>query len=376
MTRREDMGVVRRLVVKVGSTTVVTPDLERLVDEIQALREGGAATAVVSSGAVAVGMSRLGVSRRPADLSRVQALAAAGQAELMGRWNAAFGRHGVKCAQILMTHEDLSDRRHFLNVRHTLEAALTMGLVPVVNENDSVATEELRFGDNDRLAAALGIVMDADLVVLLSDVDALYDADPRRNADTRPIHEVPRIDARIRAMAGTAGSAVGTGGMRAKVAAADLAVNAGIPLIVAKGSEPGILRRILDGETTGTRFVPPPRIVARRRHWIGFLSKVRGTLEVDVGAAAALQRQGSSLLSIGVRRVRGHFRRGDAVRVVGPDGGEIGRGLVAYDAEDLRRIAGRRSDEVCDILGGSAADPVVHRNDLLVLDSRESHGRF
>lgn len=370
----DDARTVRRLVVKLGSSTVEAGDLDRIADEIQALRERGVAVAVVTSGAVAAGMASLGLEERPGELARVQALAAVGQTELMARWKGAFGRHGVRCAQLLLTHEDLSDRRHYLNIRHTLTAALGMDLVPVANENDTVATEELRFGDNDRLAAALGTVMDADLVVLLSDVDALYDADPRTDPDASPIRVVRRIDDRVRAIASPIGSALGTGGMASKVAAAELAVRAGIPLVVAEGAAPGVLARVVDGEVVGTRFLPPPRRVARRRHWIGFLSKVRGTVRVDAGAARALRGEGSSLLSIGVSGVEGRFLRGDAVRILDPTGAEVARGLVGYDADDLRRIAGQHSDEICECLGTSAADPVVHRNDLLVVERAESSG--
>ncbi len=360
---------LRRVVVKLGSTLVVSEHFERLVADLQALRCGGIEVAVVTSGAVAVGMQLMDLAERPAELSQVQALAALGQGELMGRYNTAFGVSGARCAQILLTHEDLSDRRHFMNVRHTLEATFAMALVPVVNENDTVATEELRFGDNDRLASALATVIDADLVVLLSDIDALYDADPRVVAAAAPIHEVARIDDAIRAMAGAAGSEVGTGGMASKVAAAELAVLAGIPLVVAAGEVPQVLARVLAEEQVGTHFHATGRGVGKRRHWIGFLSKVHGSLKVDDGAVRALRERGSSLLPVGVCSVEGHFSRGDAVSIVGPDGVEVARGLVGYDAADVRRIAGHPSADVPRILENTAADAVVHRNDLLLVDT-------
>jgi glutamate 5-kinase len=361
---RRELGAVRRVVVKLGSALVVSDALGRLIDAMQAVRVSGVEVVVVTSGAVAAGMARLGLAARPAVLAQVQALAALGQAALMARYNEGFGRYDTACAQILLTHEDLSHRGHFLNIRHAMEAALGMGLVPVVNENDTVATEELRFGDNDRLAAAIASVVGADLVVLLSDVDALYDSDPRTNAGARPVREVPLIDAAIRAMAGAPTSAVGTGGMTSKVAAAELAVEAGIPLIVAPGAEPDVLGRILRGEPVGTRFVATARPVGNRRHWIRFLSKVRGTLHVDAGAAVALQTRGSSLLAVGVTRVEGHFSRGDAVRIVDPEGRELARGLAGYDSETALALVGRHSHEMSAVLAGAAPEPLVHRDDL------------
>lgn len=361
---RRELGPLRRIVVKLGSALVASDALGPLIDAMQAARVAGIEVVIVTSGAVAVGMARLGLSARPAALADVQALAALGQAALMARYNERFARYQTACAQILLTHEDLSHRGHFLNIRHAMEAALRMRLVCVVNENDTVATEELRFGDNDRLAAAIASVVGADLVVLLSDVDALYDRDPRTDPAAEAIREVTRIDDRIRAMAGAPTSAVGTGGMASKVAAAELAVQAGIPLIVAPGADPEALTRLLAGEPIGTRFVAVPHRVGSRRHWIRFLSKVRGSLFVDRGAAVALETRGSSLLAVGITRVEGHFSRGDAVRIVDPDGREVARGLAGYDSETAQALAGRHSPEMVALLGGAAPEPVVHRDDL------------
>ncbi len=350
---------------KLGSTTLISGDLEALGAQVAVLKARGLEVAVVSSGAVACGMEVLGLTERPTELALVQAYAAAGQAELMARWGAAMAAHGVRCAQILLTHEDLSDRRHFLNARHTLQALLRLGLVPIVNENDTVATEELRFGDNDRLAAALATVMDADLVVLLSDVDAVYDRDPA-DEGAAPVRRVEIISESLRAAAGASGSALGVGGMASKLEAAELAQEAGIPLVVASGSEADVLLRIVEGHEVGTRFLAADRSRGLRRHWIGFLSKVRGEIHVDAGATRALEEKGSSLLAAGVRRATGAFERGDAVVLVGPEGEEIGRGLVAYGLEEVQRIAGCRSEEVRQILGQSVVDPVIHRDDLMM----------
>jgi len=371
MSQRE-IGAVRRLVVKLGSRVVLSPAFDGIVDEVARLVIGGTEVVLVTSGAVATGMQCLNITERPKSLSRIQAMAAAGQAELVGRYNERLTVHGCRCAQVLLTHESLSMRRHAMNIRHTLEDLLTMGLIPLVNENDSVATEELRFGDNDRLAAAVAATVGADLVVLLSDIDALYDADPRTSREARAIAEVPAIDASIRRMAGSSGSSLGTGGMASKIAAAELSVGAGIPLVVASGEDGAVLGRVLSGEVIGTRFHGAPS-VGRRRHWIGFLSKVKGTVTVDEGAVKALRERGSSLLAAGIKAVDGVFERGDAVSVVDDRGEEIARGLSGYGAEDLRRIQGCRSDQVPIVLDVDAADPAVHRDDLVLTSSEGSH---
>jgi len=361
-------GAIRRLVVKLGSTTVTSDAFDALIDEVADLMSSSIKVVVVTSGAVAAGMHDLGFEERPSDTARAQALAAAGQVALMGRYTTALSRHGVRCAQLLLTHEAMSHRRHLLNIRHALEATLDLGLVPVINENDTVATEELRFGDNDRLAAALGSVVDADLVVLLSDVDALYDSDPRSDDSAQPVRVVRSIDERVRSMAGSSNTALGTGGMTSKIAAAELAMGAGVPLVIASGSEERVLRRLVDGESLGTRFVPSENRVRRRRHWIGFLSKISGSIHVDDGARKALLHGGSSLLAIGVTAVEGVFERGDAVRILDSEGVEIGRGLAGYGSAAASRIVGLRSHEVLTLLGVSVAGPVVHRDDLVLSD--------
>lgn len=359
------MTTIKRLVVKMGSQVVLSEAFDDLVDEIAELSNAGLELVVVSSGAVAMGIRCLGLSTRPRALSRVQALAALGQAELMSRYNNRLLRSKCRAAQVLLTHEGLSQRRNAMNIRRTLEDVLALGLIPVVNENDSVATEELRFGDNDRLAAAVGATVGADCVVLLSDIDALYNANPRENPDAVAIAEVDAITDDIRAMAGSVGSAVGTGGMISKIAAAELSVGAGIPLIVASGAHQGVLKAIIRGEPIGTRFAANAQ-VDRRRHWIGSLSKIKGTLCVDSGAVDALTQRGSSLLAAGLVKVQGEFERGDSVRIVDDAGVEIGRGLSGYTSADLHRISGCRSEEVLGVLNIEAADPVIHRDDMVL----------
>lgn len=361
---------LRRVVVKVGSSTLQALNLDRLTDALAELRARGVEVALVTSGAVACGLQRLGFAERPKELAQIQALAAIGQAELMARYQHSLARHGLVCAQILLTHGDLAERRHFLNIRHTLHALLGYGIIPIANENDTVATDELRFGDNDRLAAAFATVVEADLVVLLTDIDALFDSDPRTNPAARALADVFVIDGTIRGMAGAAGSAVGTGGMRSKVEAADIATRAGIPLVIAQGADPAILSRIIAGEVVGTLF-HPQRQIPRRLHWISYLSRTLGVVHVDAGAAAALRETASSLLPIGVTRLEGHFAPGDAVEIRDPQGGLVGRGLTNYNSETLNEIKGLRRDDVRARLGGAEAyvDPVVHRNDLVVAEA-------
>lgn len=367
---RSVMGEPRRVVVKVGSSTLSAtidgkPYLDALVDEVAGLWVRGFEVTIVTSGAVACGMQRLGFTERPRELAKVQALAAVGQADLMGRYGASFSRHGRQAGQILLTHEDIARRHHFLSLRHTFAELVDMGVVPIVNENDTVATEELRFGDNDRLAAAFATVLEADLVILLSDIPCLYDRDPRQDSRAQPIREVPRIDDQIKQMAGKAGSGVGTGGMVSKIEAAQIAVEAGIPLVIALGQDPTILPKLIAGEPLGTLFHPHKK-VDRRRHWIGFLSKLQGVITVDAGAVRALRERPASLLPIGVTGVDGHFSVGDGVEIRGPDSALIGRGLVGYDARTLDAIRGLRSDAVAERLGRQVIDPVVHRNDLVL----------
>ena len=366
--KRRVMTTVNRLVVKMGSQVVLSEAFDALVDEIAELSREGLEVIIVSSGAVAMGLRGLEISERPRSLSRVQALAAFGQAELMARYSERLALADRRCAQVLLTHEGLSQRRHAMNIRRTLEDVLALGLIPVVNENDSVATEELRFGDNDRLAAAVGATLGADLVVLLSDIDALYDADPRVNPSAKAIAEVAQITDEIRAMGGSVGSSLGTGGMASKIAAAELCVGAGIGLIVAEGSRQGVLRAILDGEALGTRFSPNAQ-VDRRRHWIGSLSKIKGTLKIDAGAVDAIQRRGSSLLAAGLLKVEGEFERGDSLRILDQEGAEVGRGLSGYTSREMAAIVGCRSEEVLKVLHIGAADPVVHRDDMVLAEA-------
>ncbi len=381
------LPAVRRAVVKIGSrvlaggqaTGVDATRIAALADEVLSLAARGVETVVVSSGAIACGVRRLGLAERPDDLPRLQAAAAAGQIALMRLYEEAFSARGRVAAQVLLTHADVADRRRFLNARGTLRALLDLGAVPIVNENDTVATAEIRFGDNDNLSADVAAMVEADLLVLLTDVEGLHEADPRANPGAR---RVPVVRDVLREAApkaggtaagngpggGAGGGRVGTGGMATKVEAARKAAENGIATVVADGKRRDILEAIFRGDDVGTLFLPraAPRRLPARKHWIAFTLKPRGALVVDDGARAAIVERGKSLLASGVRAVDGGFARGEAVAVRDAAGTEVARGLAAYDADDLRRIAGRRSDEIKSVLGFTYGE-VVHRDDLVVL---------
>ena len=365
-----ELGAVKRLIVKLGSSTVMRLNMETFIAELAKLRQQGVEIVLVSSGAVAAGMKTIGDDERPDSISRLQALAAIGQARLVGYYQDVLSKHGLHGAQVLLTHESLATRSHFLNIRDTLRELLSMGLVPIVNENDTVATEELRFGDNDRLAAALGTVIDADLVILLSDVDALYDADPNTHKNAQRIGEISFEHPILATISSESSSGFGTGGMASKVAAARLSCDSGIGLVVARGETPHIVEDILAGKDVGAYFMPLKAKPGRRRQWIASLSKLHGSVVVDKGAENALCNEGSSLLAVGVVDLSGDFRRGDTVRVLSEEGIEIGRGLIRYDSEGLRTVQGLSTKKACEKLRVRAIDPVIHRNDLSLTVSK------
>lgn len=361
-----------RLIVKVGSALLVDPTgavrrdwLADIVTAIAARVAAGQQVAIVSSGAIALGARRLGLPKGGrANLEDAQASAATGQIALSSAWAELLGGHGLVAAQMLVTLDDLEDRRRYLNVAATLGRLLSLGVVPIINENDSVATAEIRFGDNDRLAARVAQAAGAGGVVLLSDVDGLYDANPSTNPDATLIPMVETIDARIAAMAdGGSGSGMGSGGMTSKIAAARIATAAGAHLAIVSGNAPAPLDALLDGGRR-TVFVAQ-RAAPARKAWLAGGLTARGTLHVDAGAAAAL-RQGRSLLAAGVTRVEGQFARGDLVAIHGPDG-TLARGLAEYDAAEAISIAGQRNDAQATILGYAPRSALVHRNHMALL---------
>lgn len=361
------------MIVKVGSSLLVDETgqvrrawLETLVADIALLMTRGIHTAVVSSGAIALGARRLGLARGGrANLEDAQAAAATGQIALAQIWAELLGKHGLTAAQILVTLDDLEDRRRYLNASATLDRLIGLGAVPVINENDSVATEEIRFGDNDRLAARIAQAAGAQQVVLLSDVDGLYTDDPSRNPTAERIARVDRIDRRIIAMASDAtSSGMGSGGMSSKIEAARIANSAGVDLVIVSGLHDHPLQR-LDGADCGTRFVAD-RTTPRRKAWLAGRLSVRGRVLIDAGAVRALQ-SGASLLAAGAGSVEGRFARGDVIDIVGPDGAIIARGLCEYASDDAARIAGRRSDALEEILGYAPRSALVHRDHMVLL---------
>lgn len=367
------LAAARRVVIKVGSALLVERStgsvsrdwLEALADDIAAVRARGQEVVLVSSGAIALGRRELGLAKRKPKLEEKQAAAAVGQIRLAHAWKEVLERRGFTVAQVLLTLGDTEERRRYLNARNTLTTLLRLGAIPVINENDTVATAEIRYGDNDRLGARVAQMVSADCLVLLSDVDGLYTADPTRDETAQFIPEVPRITPEIEAMAGGSASDVGSGGMATKVLAAKIAVAAGCHMCIAAGREAHPLRRIESGARC-TWFVADASPVTVRKQWIAGMLKPVGELVVDAGAARAL-RDGRSLLPAGVTEVKGRFDRGDAVVVLDMEGVEIARGLAAYSSTDAERIRGRRSSELEALLGFRGRDEMIHRDDLVLV---------
>ena len=360
----------RRIVVKVGSSLLVDADAGRLKEtwlsslaaDIAKLHADKRDVLVVSSGAIALGRSVLKLARGPLKLEDSQAAAAVGQIALARTWAEVLGKHGITTGQVLVTLGDTEERRRYLNARSTIAKLLEWRAVPVINENDTVATNEIRYGDNDRLAARVATMMSADLLVLLSDVDGLYDAPPAEDRTAKLVPLVPRITAEIEAMAGASGSELSRGGMHTKIEAGKIATTGGTHMVIASGHIDNPLAAIAASRCTW--FLTPASPVTARKKWIAGSLEPKGTLVIDAGAVAALRR-GKSLLPAGVSRVEGAFERGDAVVIRGPDG-EIGRGLVAYDAVDAEKIRGRPSADIITILGFTGRAEMVHRDDLVM----------
>lgn len=367
------LATARRLVVKIGSALLVdetTGDIRRqwldaLGDDVAAARSRGQEVILVSSGAIAVGRRHLGLTGRPLRLEEKQAAAATGQIRLAHAYQETLARHGITVAQILLTLDDTEERRRHLNARSTLGTLLKLGTVPVINENDTVATSEIRFGDNDRLAARVAAMISADTLVLLSDIDGLYTADPRRDPGARHLAEITEITPEIEAMAGAAPPGYSSGGMVTKLAAARVALGAGCRMAIADGRRMNPLQAIAEGAPCSW-FLPAANPLTARKKWIAGSLKPVGAMTVDDGALAAL-RAGKSLLPAGVTAVSGGFDRGDAVRIVDGSGREVARGLSAYSAADAARIKGHKSREIEAVLGYRGRDEMIHRDDLVLI---------
>jgi glutamate 5-kinase len=366
---RDLLARARRVVVKIGSRLMSEDPAGRpaaIAAEVAGLRGRGVDAVIVSSGAIALGRQVLGLADRPRELPRLQAAAAVGQGQLMQRWERAFAAHGIPVGQVLLTHEDVADRARFLSARHALFALLEdFRAVPIINENDTVATDEIRFGDNDGLAALVVNLCGADALIVLTDVNGLHDADPARGGRRIPL--VADIDEQVASVAGGPTSGLGLGGMASKVQAAKIAGRSGVPTVVAEGRRPDVLAAALAGEDIGTLFLPSAGRLASRKHWIAFALRPAGAVTVDAGARAALVEKRKSLLPSGILGVSGTFSAGDAVSVLDAGGREFARGLCAYSAEEVERIRGRRSADIELCLGYKNLDEVIHRDDLVIL---------
>jgi len=363
----------RRIVVKVGSSTVSDMNgikresIASLARNLAALHAAGKEVVVVTSGAVAAGRSRLGMKERPRTIPAKQAAAAVGQIILMALYEEYCAVHNMRVAQVLLTHDDLSNRRRYLNAKHTLLTLLEAGVIPIVNENDTVAVEEIQFGDNDNLSALVSVLVEADLLVILSDVEGLYDQDPRLHPQAKLIPLVEHFDAGIADTRGSAGP-LGRGGMASKLEAARKATLSGIPTIIADGRQQETLAFVFDPTAeSGTLFLPVADRLTSRKHWIAYTLKPAGELTVDAGACAAIRERGRSLLPAGIRDVRGVFDEGECVACTDDRGRVFARGLVNYNSTDLRRIKGARTSQIEEILGYKVSDEVIHRDDLALL---------
>jgi glutamate 5-kinase len=363
-----------RIVVKVGSSLVTNEGqgldhaaLARWAEQIAELKRRNKDVVLVSSGAVAEGMQRLGWKRRPSALHELQAAAAVGQMGLVEAYESCFRKHGLHTAQVLLTHEDLADRKRYLNARSTLRTLLDLGVIPVINENDTVATDEIRFGDNDTLAALVTNLIEADALVILTDQPGLYTKDPRRHADAKLIAQALAGDAELEKMAGGVGSHVGSGGMLTKVLAAKRAARSGASTVIASGREPDVLIRLASGESIGTQLVAQTLTLAARKQWMADHLQVRGRLKLDDGAVRALKTEGKSLLPIGVVEAAGEFERGEVVSCIDSQDREIARGLVNYNSTETRKILGLPSQQIEARLGYIDEPELIHRDNLVLL---------
>ena len=372
--KRAGLKEAKRIVVKVGTSTITYPTgkmnlsrMENLVRELTDLANQGREILLVTSGAIAVGMDRMGKKKRPKAIPERQALAAVGQGALMHAYGSLFAAYGKTAGQVLLTRENSLRHHQYTNSRNALKVMLAMGVLPVINENDAVAVDEVKIGDNDTLSATVATLVDADVLVLLSDVDGLYTANPQTDPAARLISEVREITPEIEALAGGAGSTAGTGGMRTKIAAAKMAMSAGVTMVIARGDEDGVIRAILRGEAVGTLFPAKEAHLKARKSWLAFGRHIAGDLVVDDGCAAAMLTGGKSLLAAGLVSAEGDFGERSTVRVLTLAGREIARGIVNYDAASLRKIAGHRTKELAEVLPGAAFDEVIHRDNMVLM---------
>lgn len=374
MDTRERIKEARRIVVKVGTSTLTHPTgklnffrIEKLVREISDLKNQGKEILLVTSAAIGAGMDRMGLKERPDTIPEKQALAAIGQGILMHTYEKFFNEYGQVAAQVLLTRENSVKHKQYMNSRNALLTLLAMHVVPVINENDAVAVDELKIGDNDTLSAIVATLVDADLLIILSDIEGLYTANPKQNPEAKLLREVMEITPDIETIAGGAGSKFGTGGMYTKIQAAKIAVSAGVAMVIASGAKDGVLREVLAGKAVGTLFAAKEAHLKLKKSWLAFGARIAGDLHVDRGCEAALRYEGSSLLAVGITAADGNFHAGDTLRILSERGREIARGMVNFDHQDIARIMGKTTQEMKVLLGDDAASEVVHRDNMILM---------
>jgi len=374
MTKRQNIRNTKRCVIKIGSALLTNDGaglnmtgIATWVEQISALQKNDIEVVLVSSGAVAEGMCRLGITKRPDTLHDLQAAAAVGQMGLIQSYESEFQKYDLHTAQILLTHDDLSNRQRYLNARNTVRSLLNLGVIPVINENDTVVTDEIRFGDNDTLAALVANLVEADYLLILTDQNGLFDRNPREHDDAKLIAEAAAEDNSLAAMAEGGAGIFGRGGMATKVSAAKLAARSGTSTLIAAGNEQNVITRIFSGESLGTLLYAEQTPVAARKQWLAGHLQIKGQLILDVGAVNKLCESGSSLLAVGVKHVKGDFSRGEIVSCITEDGNEIARGLVNYSADDIEQIKGKVSNEIESILGYIDNAELIHRDNLVLV---------
>jgi glutamate 5-kinase len=372
LLQNQILSRTRRVVIKVGSAVMTSANglnaefIQELSDNISQLLKNGLEVVLVSSGAIAAGFKKIGLPAKPTAIPQKQAVAAIGQSTLMQNYEQAFDRHGIKVAQILLTRNDLANRRRYLNARNTLFTLLNWKVIPVINENDTVAVEEIQFGDNDNLSALIGSVVQADLLIILTDIDGVYDHDPRQHPEAGRLSLIEKIDARLERAAGRQPGVIGSGGMFSKIQAAKKAASVGIPTIIAHGLKPRIVERIFAGDEEGTLFLSQATKLRSRQYWLAYTTNPAGDIVIDDGARQVLRYQGKSLLPAGIVGINGRFSAGAAVRLVDTTGEVIGVGLSNYSANDLACIKGLKTCNIKESLGYQGYDEVVHRDNMVI----------
>ena len=365
---------MKRLVIKIGSNILASAEqglnikrLQSIAREVSGIVDSGCEAVIVSSGAVAAGLKKLGLKKKPEDIRLKQAAAAIGQSSLMWAYERGFARYGKKVAQVLLTRDDISNRARYINAKNTLQTLISYGVIPLINENDPVAVDEIKFGDNDMLAALVAGLVEADMLVILSDVEGLYTKDPGSKGASI-ISRVEKITPDIEKMAGSSGSAVGTGGMYSKILAARQATSHGIPVVIMSGKKRGMLTRLISGKEAGTYFEPGKQRLPSRKGWIAYGVRSKGVIRLDEGAVKALTALGKSLLPSGITKIEGHFDVGDYVECVSMDGRKIAKGLTNYSSKDLQQIMGKKTSQIESVLGYKYSDEVIHRDNLAVVE--------